>query len=76
MGVIGSVYYYTNYDGADAADRMDAQSLWKFFTALSVAWVATFAFFVARIATPSHRGTLWSTVAGKQWAQAFFLDNE
>ncbi|GMI41994.1 hypothetical protein TeGR_g8255 [Tetraparma gracilis] len=74
VGVLGSVYYYTKYDGTDAADRMDAQSLWKFFTALSVAWAATFAFFVARIATSSHRSTLWSTVSGRQWAQSEFLD--
>jgi hypothetical protein len=76
VGVLGSVYYYTKYGGADAADRMDAQSLWKFFTALSVAWAATFAFFVARIATSSHRSTLWSTVSGRQWAQSEFLDHE
>lgn len=57
----------------DGVEKMPAVTLWTVAGGLFGLWLATAVYFVARIATPSHRRTLWSVETGFEHAQAKFL---
>jgi len=56
--------------------KIDAELLWRIFGSLNATWLIVMSFFLFRVAVPSYRHTLWSTVSGRQRVQAFFLENE
>ena len=69
------VHIYNEYaeSPGEDAEKVDADTLWFGAGCLSAAFLATFAFFVLRIAVPKYRHTLWSWTSGKQVVQDYFL---
>ena len=62
VSVLVAAHVYNEYfDPASVEDaavtKMDETTVWRFFGALSAAWLATMTFFLARIAVPSYRNT-------------------
>jgi len=43
---------------------------------LNAAWLIVTSFFFFRVAVPSYRHTLWSTVSGRQWVHSSFQEYE
>ena len=77
ISVLVAVHVYnTSFDDNGDGTKRDVEVLWRIFGSLNAAWLIVMSFFLFRVAVPSHRHTLWSTVSGKQWVQAFFLESE
>ena len=68
--------YNTSVEDDGDGTKKDAKVLWRIFGSMNATWLIVMGFFFFRVAVPSHRHTLWSTVSQRQWVQAFFLENE
>jgi len=68
--------YNTSFEDNVDGTKIDAEVLWRIFGSMNAAWLIVMSFFLFRVTVPSYRHTLWSTVSGRQWVQAFFLENE
>ena len=66
ISVLVAVYVYsTSFEDNGDGTKIDAEVLWRIFGSLNVAWVVVMGIFFFRVAVPSHRPTLWSTVSGR-----------
>ncbi|GMI21069.1 hypothetical protein TeGR_g6741 [Tetraparma gracilis] len=75
VSVFAAVHLYNESDDVGSR-KIDATSLWTGAGALAGAWLATFLFFVLRIAVTKYRFTLWSWASGRQVAQDYFLKSD
>jgi len=77
ISVLVAVHVYnTSFENNGDGTKIDAEVLWRIFGSLKSAWLVVMSFFLFRVAVPSHRHTLWSTMSGRQWVQSFFPENE
>ena len=77
ISVLVTVHVYnTSFEDSGDGAKIDDEVLWRIFGSLNGAWLVVMSFFLFRVAVPSYRHMLWSTVSGRQWLQACFLENE
>jgi hypothetical protein len=75
--VFAAVHLYNEHAVMEeGVEKISPRFLWRGAGALAVLWVATFGYFVLRIAVPKYWHTLWSTTTGRQVVHGYFLEGE
>jgi hypothetical protein len=75
VSVLVAAYCYDTYATDDDA-KIKSETLWTGAVVLVASWLVAFGNFALRVATKSHRHTIWSAQTGRQTCLDYWLDGK